>query len=133
VTGEGRVIDIRMRNVDAQCLACGGPMRTSVGYTPLCINCRGKGLRTQEDIPKLGPPMAFLNCTLKQDYSDRLFRVTSVGESNTHAGGGFAQLISLDVVQEFLEVDTVALLRDYAVVVGITGPEAPIMRLGDDT
>ena len=85
-----------------------------------------------EEIQKhrVGPPMSFLGCTLRQDYSNRLFQVTSVGESEAHAGGGFAQLIALDD-GELTEADTRSLLRDYAVVGAMESP-APILILGED-
>jgi len=86
-----------------------------------------------EEIQRLrvGPPMAFLGCVLRQDYSNRLFQVTSVGEDDTQAGGGFAQLVSLDEAQEFVEADTRTLLRDYAVVDAVAPPDN-VIRLGED-
>jgi hypothetical protein len=64
---------------------------------------------------RVGPPVAFLGCTLRQDYSDRTFQVVSVGEGDQWAGGGHAQLVSLDEAREFLEVDVVTLMRDFAI------------------
>lgn len=86
-----------------------------------------------EEIQRLrvGAPMSFLGCTLRQDYSNRLFQVTSVGESDMHAGGGFAQLVSLDDAQEFVDADTRCLLRDYAVVGAVEAPPDNIIHLGD--
>lgn len=65
---------------------------------------------------EVGPAMALLGCTVRSDYDDRLYRVASVGQDASYAGGSFAQLVSLDERTDFQEVDVVALLRDYAVV-----------------
>jgi hypothetical protein len=64
---------------------------------------------------RVGPPVAFLGCTLRQDYSNLSFQVVSVGEGDEWAGGGHAQLVSLDEAREFLEVDVVTLMRDFAI------------------
>jgi hypothetical protein len=60
--------------------------------------------------------MALLGCSVRNDYDDRVYRVASVGQDDRYAGGSFAQLVSLDERQDFLEVDVVSLLRDFAVI-----------------